>query len=43
MLTGVQRLIQDTGRVDILVNNAGFWELAPTEDTTEADEEPLGG
>ena len=32
----VRRLIQDTGPVDLLVNNAGFWELAPTEDTTEA-------
>ena len=32
----VRRLIRDAGPVDILVNNAGFWELAPTEDTTEA-------
>jgi NAD(P)-dependent dehydrogenase (short-subunit alcohol dehydrogenase family) len=32
----VRRLIQDTGPVDLLVNNAGFWELAPTEGTTEA-------
>jgi NAD(P)-dependent dehydrogenase (short-subunit alcohol dehydrogenase family) len=32
----VQRLIRDAGPTDILVNNAGFWELAPTEDTTDA-------
>jgi NAD(P)-dependent dehydrogenase (short-subunit alcohol dehydrogenase family) len=32
----VRRLIQEAGDVDILVNNAGFWELAPTEDATEA-------
>jgi NAD(P)-dependent dehydrogenase (short-subunit alcohol dehydrogenase family) len=32
----VQRLIRDAGPTDILINNAGFWELAPTEDTTDA-------
>jgi NAD(P)-dependent dehydrogenase (short-subunit alcohol dehydrogenase family) len=32
----VRRLIEEAGNVDILVNNAGFWELAPTEDATEA-------
>lgn len=31
----VQRLIRDAGPTDILINNAGFWELAPTEDTTD--------
>ncbi|MET0701791.1 MAG: SDR family oxidoreductase [Mycobacterium sp.] len=32
----VERLIGDAGPTDILINNAGFWELAPTEDTTDA-------
>jgi NAD(P)-dependent dehydrogenase (short-subunit alcohol dehydrogenase family) len=31
----VEQLVQATGSVDVLVNNAGYWEMGPTQETTE--------
>ena len=34
---GVEKIIQEQGRIDVLVNNAGFGVYAPVEITTEKD------
>lgn len=34
---GVEKIIQEQGRIDVLVNNAGFGVYAPVEITTERD------
>jgi NAD(P)-dependent dehydrogenase (short-subunit alcohol dehydrogenase family) len=37
----VRRLAAEAGAVDVLVNNAGYWELGPSEQTSEAGFEAM--